>query len=300
MSAAETPGNVSFLGLGTMGSALAEALLEHVHAVTVWNRSSDRAPALVDQGAVLAQSVEEAIEASPVTVVCVLDHAATMAILVGNGARRAAEGRTIVQLSTMTSDESRELAEWADACGARYLDGQILSYPDDVRSGRGWIVCSGPSDLCAEHAALLKAAAGNVLHAGESNGAAPAFDKAHLSFALGYYLSFLHGAAMCARSGVDLRTWCDYNLRHMASGAVPRQLSILADQVCGRSYDAGMDATIDVWRGALQKVLAECDASGTDRAHLIAVADLMAHAVSTDRGSKELGALYESILAASG
>jgi 3-hydroxyisobutyrate dehydrogenase-like beta-hydroxyacid dehydrogenase len=62
------------------------------------------------------------------------------------------------------------------------LDGQILAYPEDMRTGRGWIVCSGPADLHAEHETTLKAAAGNVFHAGDKNGAAPAFDKAHNSF----------------------------------------------------------------------------------------------------------------------
>ena len=53
--------------------------------------------------------------------------------------------------------------------------------------------------------------AGRAHFVGERNGAAPTFDKAHLSWAMGNYLVFLQAAAMCASSGVDLRTWCDYN-----------------------------------------------------------------------------------------
>ena len=56
--------DVSVIGLGAMGSALAEALLKSGLSVTVWNRSPARADALVAKGAVAAGSVNEAVEAS--------------------------------------------------------------------------------------------------------------------------------------------------------------------------------------------------------------------------------------------
>src|SRR5918996_263690 len=49
-------GEVSVIGLGAMGSALARALLSNGHRVTVWNRTSAKAEALVQDGAVLAHS----------------------------------------------------------------------------------------------------------------------------------------------------------------------------------------------------------------------------------------------------
>ena len=136
--------------------------------------------------------------------------------------RAAAAGKTLVQLSTVTSAESLELADWAAEAGAGYLDGQLLSVPAAVREARANTAYSGPRDLFDRHAGLLRAMAGNAHHVGERNGAAASFDKAHLSFAMGDYLAFLQGAAMAAQAGVDLRAWCDFNLRHVESGAVAR------------------------------------------------------------------------------
>ena len=60
--------DVSVIGLGVMGSALARALMASGRSLTVWNRSADKAEALVGEGAIAAGSAKEAIEASPITI----------------------------------------------------------------------------------------------------------------------------------------------------------------------------------------------------------------------------------------
>lgn len=52
--------NVAVIGMGNMGSALADALLMAKHRVTVWNRSAKKCDAAVAVGAVLAPSVDAA------------------------------------------------------------------------------------------------------------------------------------------------------------------------------------------------------------------------------------------------
>ena len=61
---------VSFLGLGEMGSALARAVIRAGHPTTVWNRSSDKAMALIDDGARAATTAAESIDAADLIVVC--------------------------------------------------------------------------------------------------------------------------------------------------------------------------------------------------------------------------------------
>ena len=285
-------GAVTVIGLGDMGSALAGSLLNHGFSLTLWNRNADKAAPLVDRGATLADEVSVALSASPATIVCLSNHSATMEVL-SSARPDAAAGRTVIQLSTVTSTESLALADWAGRVGADYLDGQILSFVDDIYAGRANIVCSGPRTVFERHAGMLTAMAGNVHLVGEGVGAAPSFDKAHLSFAIGNYLAFLQGAAMCARSGVDLRAWCDFNLRHLDSGAVSRELAILADQICNRTYDEGLDATMAVWQGAVDKTREECAALGVEEAHLAPLGGLMHDSVDAGWGDKELGALFE-------
>lgn len=56
---------MTVIGLGAMGSALAETFLATGHRTTVWNRSADKADDLVAKGAVRAATVTDAAAASP-------------------------------------------------------------------------------------------------------------------------------------------------------------------------------------------------------------------------------------------
>ena len=63
--------SVTVLGLGSMGTSLADAFLKAGHPTTVWNRSAARADALVARGAVRAGSARDAVTASELVVICV-------------------------------------------------------------------------------------------------------------------------------------------------------------------------------------------------------------------------------------
>lgn len=73
--------DISVIGLGAMGSALARAQIKAGRSVTVWNRSPEKAELLVGDGAVAATTASEAIAASPVTITYVKSHPQTMEIL---------------------------------------------------------------------------------------------------------------------------------------------------------------------------------------------------------------------------
>ena len=53
-----------------MGSALARALANNKHRVTVWNRTSEKAKALVEVGVRAAANFNEAVQSSPLILVC--------------------------------------------------------------------------------------------------------------------------------------------------------------------------------------------------------------------------------------
>ena len=63
---------ISVIGLGEMGAALARVLLSEGFTITGWNRSRDKAERLVEHGARIANSVLEAVTASPVIIACAI------------------------------------------------------------------------------------------------------------------------------------------------------------------------------------------------------------------------------------
>lgn len=282
---------VSVLGLGDMGSALAESLIDKGYGVTVWNRSPARAEPLAARGAKVAPDAAAAIATSSVSVICVAGHAATMGMLAS--AADAVRGHTLIQLSTMTSAQAREFGDWVDTCGGAYLDGQVLNYPDDVREGRCIVALSGPGALVEAHSPMLADMAGHVHHAGEARGAAAALDKAYLSFEIGLHLAMMHGAAMCARASVDIETYLDHALDHLGNGKAAEEAGIVARQIRERAYTEGLDATIATWHGALDAVVGECDALGVTPLHVGPIHAAMGAAIAAGRGGEEIGALFE-------
>ena len=136
--------DVTMIGLGAMGSALARAFLRAGYSVTVWNRTAARMQPLVDLGATAAPSPADAARASPVTVVCIDNYATTRRLLDEAGMLQALAGRTLIQLSTGTPAEARALGGWLQAQGVNVLDGAILPYPDGIGAADARILFAGP------------------------------------------------------------------------------------------------------------------------------------------------------------
>lgn len=133
LAAAENGGivsDISVIGLGAMGGALARALLQSGYSVTVWNRSPEKAEPLVAAGAVAAASAEEAIQASPATVTCIASHDKTLALMRSVG--DAVAGRTVIELSTGGAAEAGALAAYLASKGADWMIGIINAYPTAV------------------------------------------------------------------------------------------------------------------------------------------------------------------------
>ncbi|WP_025846174.1 NAD(P)-dependent oxidoreductase [Paenibacillus ehimensis] len=197
-AAGRTP--VTVIGLGMMGSALADAFLNAGHRTTVWNRSADKADALVAKGAVRAASAAEAVSASPLIVVCVLDYEAVHEILGPAGGRLA--GRTLVNLTNGKPEQARKAAKWANEQGANYLDGGIMAVPQMIAGPEAFLLYSGSPEAFETYRRELDVlGAGKYL--GEDAGLAALYDLALLTTAYGLIGGFFHAVALVGTEKVE-------------------------------------------------------------------------------------------------
>ena len=141
------PMKVSLLGTGLLGSAVAERLLAQGHDVTVWNRTADKCAALIDQGAKLAASVEEALETSDVSLLYLASHTAIKAVLLDSATRPALHGRTILQMGTIGPTDSQAINEALIAAGARYAECPVLGSLPEARAGTLILMYGGDAGL---------------------------------------------------------------------------------------------------------------------------------------------------------
>ncbi|WP_433490269.1 NAD(P)-dependent oxidoreductase [Nocardia grenadensis] len=196
---ARTP--VAVLGLGSMGSAIAQTLLTAGHPTVVWNRTGAKAGALVEFGAIRASSAVAAVAAAPLVVVSLLDDDAVGAALRDAGPRL--RGRVLVNLTSTTPEQSRRRAEWAGHHGAEYVDGAVMAVPQGIGTQDALLLYSGSESGYRTAEPVLRTLAGQGTYLGADPGRAAAFDAALVSV---FWLSFFGvslGLALAAAEGIE-------------------------------------------------------------------------------------------------
>jgi 3-hydroxyisobutyrate dehydrogenase-like beta-hydroxyacid dehydrogenase len=194
--------NVTVIGLGAMGSALANALLAKKLEVTVWNRDKTKTISLAEKGALVADTLKAAVEASPLIVICVSDYKATAKIFSEAGIKDLLHNRTLVQLSTGTPKEARELDAWAKQYGANCLNGDILAWPRQIGTDDATITICGDNGIFNQYQTELHALAGVINYLGEERGASAVLFSAVLAYLAGNWIGFSHGALICEKEGI--------------------------------------------------------------------------------------------------
>ncbi|MFD5588269.1 NAD(P)-dependent oxidoreductase [Streptomyces sp. NPDC127063] len=199
------PATVTVLGLGPMGRALAGAFLAAGLATTVWNRTPGRDADLLARGAHAAATAREAVAASALTVVCVVNYDASDAILREDDVTAALKGRTVVNLSADTPARARDTAAWAERHGIRYLDGAIMTPAPSIGTPDAVFLHSGPREVYDEHRPVLAALGGTHTHLGENPSRAAVYDIALLDVFWTAMAGYAHALAVARAEGVSGR-----------------------------------------------------------------------------------------------
>ncbi|BDU06716.1 NAD(P)-dependent oxidoreductase [Nocardia cyriacigeorgica] len=201
-----TQSPVTVLGLGAMGQAFAATLLKGGRTVTVWNRTPGKDGDLVAAGASSAASLTEAVTASPVIIVLLLDHASVHATLEPVAAQLA--GRQVINLTSTTPEESRASAAWAAAHGIDYLDGGIMAVPPMIGQPGASILYSGDQAVFDQNQATLELLAA-AEYFGADAGLASTLDFSLLSAMYGMFGGFFNGVAMTRSVGVSAQDYAE-------------------------------------------------------------------------------------------
>ncbi|MFD9045307.1 NAD(P)-dependent oxidoreductase [Streptomyces zaomyceticus] len=280
--------NITVIGLGQMGAALADAFLTAGHRTTVWNRTPGKADALVERGAVRAADVAGAVTASELVVVCVLDYAAVREVLapVADSLR----GRVLVNLTTGSPEQARAEAEWAAEHDIGYLDGAVMTTPPGVGDSANMILYAGGPGLLAEHRAAL-AVLGDPVDLGADAGSASLYDAGLLGLMWSVFGGWLHATALTGADGVPARDFTAVATRWLKT--VSWFMTGYAEQIDAGEYP-GEDATIDVQTAAIGHLLHAAEARGIDNRLPELHLELMRAAVRAGHGGDSYARIIES------
>lgn len=249
--------DVSVIGLGAMGSALARAQLNAGRTVTVWNRSPEKTAPLVEAGAVAAQTASEAIAASPIAITCVKSHPQTLDIL--RGASNALPGKTIIELSTGGAEDAEELAGFLTDHGAAWMVGIINAYPHMIGGDDTVLSVVGTDAQWAEHGPVIKTMGGSSVHVGDQAGMLAALFAGLFTVRQGFMWGMIYGALAAKKAGIPMQTFSD--LVPISMGMMKPYYDYFAATAPGANYD-NPPATMQTYAAALEDVLASFEALG--------------------------------------
>ena len=277
--------NVTILGLGPMGQALASALVDAKYRTTVWNRTAAKTEPLRARGARAAADPAAAIAAADIALVNVVDHAAVDAILTAAG--HAVAGTVVVGLSSDTPERARRTADLVADLGGRYLDGAIMTPTTTIGTPDASILFAGPREHYDAGVEVFTAL-GTPTWLGAGYDRAAAYDMALLDLFWTSVGGFLHAIGIAKAHGIGAA-----ELLPHANGIVDILTPIFTEVVerveTGDHGRAG--APVSSVAASLHHLIATSRDAGVDAGALEAFARLVEKAVADGHGEQEISVL---------
>ena len=276
---------VTVIGLGNMGSALARAMLGSGRTVTVWNRSPEKAAPLVEKGAVSASNVAAALTTSPIILMCVTNYAAANRILSEVGTDLP--GKLFIQFTTGSPQDARASETWTHEHGAEYLDCAITGSPGSIGTPKAHILVAGREAAFQKAEPILRILANNLDYKGELIGLASAWEMIYIMHYYGMFLSLFHSVQICQAEGIPLEEY----------------ITLLEKQ--GKSYEKWLceniqsgnyqetAAPLELWARGIQQIAQHAQRSNIHAEFPMLAARLFKKAMDSGYGREEVSALFK-------
>jgi 3-hydroxyisobutyrate dehydrogenase-like beta-hydroxyacid dehydrogenase len=280
----ESTKRVGVLGLGRMGAALAGALLGAGHDVVVWNRSPAKAGPLLDRGARLAATPAEAA-AADVVISCLSTYDTQWPVL------EAASPKLLVNLTSGTPEQARDVAKWASSRGIDYVDGVIMAVPQGIGTPGARILYSGSEAAFAAQRDVLEVL-GEPVFLGADAGLAALYDLALLGIMWSTMGGFLHALALVGTEGVTPEKFTPMALSWLS--AVGGFLPGIGAQVASGAYETEVSA-LDINAAGLGLLVETSRAQGIATTVPAALQELFDRAVASGHGAHAIASVIEEI-----
>jgi 3-hydroxyisobutyrate dehydrogenase len=243
---------VGVAGLGKMGTAIAERLIETGNAVTVWNRSADKCRPLAAAGAHVATSAAALAGAVEAVITILTDGAALDAVYGGPAGLLVGDvtGKLFIEMSTVPGDVDIALAARVRAKGATLVECPVGGTTGPARQGKLiGLMGAEPADAVRAKP-LLDQLCRRLEHCGPVGAGAVMKLAVNLPLIV-YWQAFGEALALCAPLGIDPPRLIDLMSDTAGAAAVlklraPAVVKMLAGEDAGPVTFAISDCTKDL------------------------------------------------------
>ncbi|HEY7231199.1 MAG TPA: NAD(P)-dependent oxidoreductase [Pseudolabrys sp.] len=212
---------LGFVGLGAMGQLIVPRLMAAGHSVTGWNRSREKAEALITSGMRWADTPREVAEKSEIVFSIVTDAKAVRAVALGADGivEGLPKGGIFIDMSTIEPNESCAIAAEFAKRGSIMLDGPISGSPITVVQGNASIMIGGDERTFERVKPVLLAIGPKVTRIG-GNGLACQMKIAVNLLLMVEVIAFGEAVALAEKGGVPRDIALDAILKSVAASPV--------------------------------------------------------------------------------
>ena len=194
---------VGFIGLGRMGQAIAQRILDAGHELVVYNRTRSKADALEKAGARVADGIAAAVTGQDVVITMLTDDAALRQVLDGGLLEHLSRGAIHVPMGTHSVAALSEVDAMHREAGQILIGCPVLGRPEAVVAGQLGLVPAGPQDAIEKLQPLFDAIGRRTFNAGTNPAGASAVKLAN-NMVLGCAIEAMaEGFALTRKFGVD-------------------------------------------------------------------------------------------------
>ncbi len=228
---------VGFIGLGIMGRPMARNLMKAGFSLTVWNRSRPGIEEMVKEGAAEGSGPADVAQRSDVVITIVGDSPDVEEAAVGPGGiiEGAHEGLVHVDMTTMSPEVTRRIAERLAGAGIEMLDAPVSGGQQGAIDGTLSIMIGGKKETLERCRPVLEAMGRKLVHCGP-NGAGQTVKLCNQIAVALTNLGMCEALVFAARSGIDPRVM----IEAVSAGAgTSWQMQNLAPRIVERDFEPG-------------------------------------------------------------
>jgi 3-hydroxyisobutyrate dehydrogenase len=289
--------HVTMLGLGIMGSGIAHNILKAGYPLTVYNRTEEKAAALIAAGAQWADTPALAAQHAEVVISMVGDDIASRAMWLGaNGAFATMQphaGRLpaiAVECSTLSLEWIREWHMVAATHGLKSIEAPVSGSKLAAESGTLTLLVGGEADVLAKARPVLATFSNNIIHFGPATAGTLYKLINNLQGAI-HLLALSEGLVMAERAGLKM----DAVLEGVLSGAASSPMvKGKAARVIDRDYE-DVHFTIRWMTKDLTYALRAADELGVPAPLAAAAREVYKMALQNGLGNLDIAAVSEVI-----
>lgn len=287
---------IGFIGLGIMGRGMAHNILGAGFPLTVWNRTASRADALVQAGALVAQSPADLAAHSDIIISCVSDTPDVERVLIGENGVIAgvASGALVIDMSTISPQATREIGAKLAEKNVAMLDAPVSGGSEGAAKGTLSIMIGGTAADVARARPVFEVMGTTITHVG-ALGDGQTVKLANQILVVGNTLAMAEALLFAQASGVDLQKTVDA-IKNGAAGSW--MFSNRAPQILARDWRPGF--TIDLQSKDLRLALRAADEVGAPLLGTALIANLYRALQGRGLGAEGNHGLIKALEALSG